>query len=92
MNVSFLFTTNTTTDHLATAPLTAKQYNHAYQRWKDTEGDDPDAVQALLAEHAEIQATLVKPVKAKDLQKRTSAIATQMGSLVSFLLFSFDLR
>lgn len=78
-------------DRLPTASWTTRQYNKAYQEWKDSVGDDPDAVQALLAEHAELQAAQVKPVRTVDLQKRTSAIATQMGSLVGLSRFLPDL-
>lgn len=77
---------------LTTGPWSAQKYNNAYKEWKENEGDDPDAVQALLAEHAAILASQIKPVKAADLQKRASSIATQMGSLVSPSPISLELR
>lgn len=84
--MSDLFTVNILADW-AIAPWSAQKYNDAYKEWKESEGDNPDTVQALLAEHAEIQAVETKPVKTIDLQKRTSQIATQMGTLVSPSLF-----
>lgn len=86
--MSDVFTTDILADHLTTAAWTTRQYNDAYKDWKENEGDNPEAVDALLAEHAQIEATELKPVKTIDLQKRTSHIATQMGGLVSPSLFS----
>lgn len=68
---------------LSTATQTAAQYNAAFTGWQEQHGDDPDAVAALLQEHANILASDTKTSRPSDIPKRVSVISQQMADMVS---------
>ncbi|KZP22525.1 hypothetical protein FIBSPDRAFT_890401 [Athelia psychrophila] len=60
---------------------TAAQYNTAFTGWQEQHGDDPDAVAALLQEHANILASDTKTSRPSDIPKRVSVISQQMADM-----------
>lgn len=62
---------------------TAAQHNAAFTEWHQEHGDDPDAVQSLLDEHAKILGEAPTSLKANEVPKRVSAISVQMAEMVS---------
>lgn len=66
-----------------TEKLSAAQHNAAFSEWHAEHGDDSEAVQALLTEHAKILAEAPQSSRSNEVQKRVSAIAVQMADMVS---------
>lgn len=59
------------------------QHNTAYAEWQQEHGDDAQAIEALIAEHAEILRATSKSSRPSEAPRRVSAIAVQMAEMVS---------
>lgn len=59
------------------------QHNAAFAAWQRAHGDDPDAVAALLQEHAQIVASENIGSKTTDIPKRVASISQQMADMAS---------
>lgn len=59
------------------------EYNSAFKEWQAEHSDDPEAIAALLAEHAAIPDNVsAKEKPSQQIAKRVSAIAQQMADMV----------
>lgn len=67
----------------SSAKESATAFNDAFKEWQAEHGSNPESVQQLLAEHAELLAKAPRAAKPADIPKRVSAISQQMAAMVS---------
>lgn len=67
---------------ISTVKQTSAQHNAAFTEWQAEHRDDPEAVTALLEEHARIVTEAPQATKSTEIPKRVAVISQQMADMV----------